>query len=52
MNYTDHYNSDYMLKLRHIGAQMLEDKEFEARLDYQLDRVDMKKIMRKSKKKI
>jgi hypothetical protein len=45
MNYTDHYNSDYMLKLRHIGAQILEDEEFEKRLNEQLETVDIKKIV-------
>ena len=39
MNYTDHYNSDYMMKLRHIGAQLIEDKEFEQKLNEKLANV-------------
>jgi hypothetical protein len=39
MNYTDHYNSDYMMKLRHIGAQLMEDKEFEQKLNEKLKHV-------------
>ena len=42
MNYTNHYNSDYMLKLRHIGAQVLEDKEFENKLNEKLELFDLK----------
>lgn len=37
MNYTNHYNSDYMMKLRHIGANLLEDKEFEHELNERID---------------
>ena len=37
MNYTDHYNSDYMMKLRHIGQQVLEDTEFEEKLNEKIE---------------
>jgi hypothetical protein len=39
MNYTGQYNSDYMMKLRHIGAQLIEDKEFEQKLNEKLKQV-------------
>ena len=42
MNYTNHYNSDYMMKLRHIGDQVLEDREFEDRLNQRLESIDKK----------
>ncbi len=42
MNYTDHYNSDYMMKLRHIGNQVLEDREFEDKLNDKLEKIDRK----------
>lgn len=43
MNYTDHYSSDYMMKLRHIGQQVLEDKEFEEKLDEKIEIFNFKK---------
>lgn len=43
MNYTGHYNSDYMMKLRHIGTEILEDKEFEVKLDEKLEITNLKK---------
>lgn len=43
MNYTDHYNSDYMMKLRHIGAQLIEDKEFEQKLNEKLNNLKLMK---------
>jgi hypothetical protein len=48
MDYTHHYNSGYMLKLRHIGAQVLEDKEFENKLNEKLEFLDLKMNKRKT----
>ncbi|CAF0761215.1 unnamed protein product [Brachionus calyciflorus] len=50
MNYTDHYNSDYMMKLRHIGASLLEDQEFEEKLDSKLENI--KELKFKTYKKL
>lgn len=43
MNYTDHYNSDYMMKLRHIGTEILQDTEFEYKLDSKIKTLDIPK---------
>ena len=43
MNYTQHYNSDYMMKLRHIGFEVIEDKEYDKRLDEKIELVDLNK---------
>ena len=48
MNYTDHYNSDYMMKLRHIGQQVLEDKEFEDKLDEKIEVFKFKPVKKKN----
>ncbi len=45
MNYTNHYNSDYMMKLRHIGEQLLEDKEFEKKLN---EKIQIKELEREN----
>jgi hypothetical protein len=50
MNYTDHYNSDYMMKLRHIGQQVLEDKEFEEKLNEKIEIIHFKEYNKKSAK--
>ncbi len=42
MNYTDHFNSDYMMKLRHIGNQIIEDQEFEQKLDEKIFSMETK----------
>lgn len=44
MNYTDHYHSDYMMKLRHIGSQLIEDKEFEEKLNEKIQLIDLRNI--------
>ena len=44
MNYTDHYHSDYMMKLRHIGNQLIEDKEFEQKLNEKIELIDLRKL--------
>lgn len=50
MNYTDHFNSDYMMKLRHIGNNLIEDCEFESKLDDTLE--NLTRIKLKSYKKL
>lgn len=50
MNYTDHFNSDYMMKLRHIGNNLLQDCEFESKLDATLENLTRLKL--KSYKKL
>ncbi|RNA28056.1 stress response nst1-like [Brachionus plicatilis] len=50
MNYTDHFNSDYMMKLRHVGNNLLEDPEYESKLDATLENLTKLKI--KSYKKL
>jgi hypothetical protein len=47
MDYTNHYNSDYMLKLRYIGYQVLEDREFEDKLNGILDSINHNKMDKK-----
>lgn len=49
MDYTNHYSSDYMMKLRHIGYQVLEDKEFEDKLNDKLNSIDYKISKQKTK---
>lgn len=49
MDYTNHYSSDYMMKLRHIGFQVLEDKEFETKLNDKLNSIDCKITKQTSK---
>jgi hypothetical protein len=44
MNYTNHYHSDYMMKLRHIGNQLIEDKEFEQKLNEKIELIDLRNI--------
>ena len=44
MNYTNHYHSDYMMELRHIGNQLIEDKEFEQKLNEKIELIDLRNI--------
>jgi len=37
MNYTGHFNSDYMMKLRHVGESLIDDQLFEKILDAKLN---------------
>ena len=37
MNHTGHFNSDYLMKLRWIGAQLLDDDEYESKLDQHIE---------------
>lgn len=51
MNYTNHYHSDYMMKLRYIGNQLVEDKEFEQKLNEKIELIDLEKLKCNSARK-
>ncbi len=36
MDYTDHYHSDYMMKLRHIAEKTMKDNVFDEMLDQKI----------------
>jgi hypothetical protein len=53
MNYTDgHFNSDYMMKLRYIGNQLIQDEEFDEKLNEKIQLIDLRKIKSANPKKM